>query len=63
MSRSCHQCCVRQLFPSPDTIAQGLRKEERLSKAEVKAWQMQPAFRAPLMEQASLPMIRGKALL
>lgn len=49
-------------FQHLNTIVQGPRKEERLSKAEVKALQMQPARAAPLMEQASLPVIRGEAL-
>ena len=50
--------CFHQL----NTIVQGPRKEERHFKAEVKALQMQPAHAVPLMEQASLPVIRGEPL-
>ena len=47
---------------SPKRIAQGVRKEGSLFRVEVKALPMRPAHPKPLMEQASLPMIRGKAL-
>ena len=48
---------------SPKRIAQGVRKEGSLSGSRSKPCQCQrPAHPKPLMEQASLPMIRGKAL-
>ena len=62
MFRFCHQCCLWQHFSSPDNVVQGPRKEEELFKVEVKALPMQPAHPIPPMEQASLPMMRGKAI-
>ena len=53
---------IGSYFSSPKNVAQGLRKGGRLFRVEVKALQMRPAHPKPLMEQASLPMIRGKAL-